>query len=116
MAEDTLRGAKAQVADKKEVIEALDRSVRWMERELARTVEKVKEEKVDEVVEVEVEAEEMEEGMVKEEVEAKVVVETPAKGGEPVAEDDDGVEGCGGDPAPTTGPGRLSWLAPTPQT
>ena len=47
----------------------------------ARTVEKVKEEDLDEVVEVEVEAEEMEEGMVKEEVEAKVVVETPARGG-----------------------------------
>ena len=35
---------------------------------------------MDEVVEVEEEAEEMEEGMVKEEVEANVVVETPAVG------------------------------------
>ena len=69
MAEDTLRRAKAKVAEKEEAIEALNRSVRWMERELARTVEKVKEEVVDEVVEVVVEAEEMEEGMVKEEVE-----------------------------------------------
>ena len=41
-------------------------------------MEKVKEEEVDEVVEVEVEADEKEDGMVKEEVEAKVVVETPA--------------------------------------
>ena len=48
--------------------------VRWMQRELATTVENVKEEEMDEVVGVEVEAEEMEEGMVKEEVEAKVVV------------------------------------------
>ena len=81
MADATLRKAKAKVAEKEEAIEALDRSVRRMEVVLARTMEKVKEEEVDEVVEVEVEAEEMEEGMVKEEVEAKVVVETPARGG-----------------------------------
>ena len=55
--------------------------MRWMERELAVVVERVKEEEVDEAVEVDVEAEEMEEGIVKEEVEAKVVVETPARGG-----------------------------------
>ena len=60
------------------MIEALHRGVRWMERELAAGVETVKEEEVDKVVEVDVEAEEMEEGIVKEEVKAKVVVETPA--------------------------------------
>ena len=81
MAEATLRKAKAKVAEKEEAIEALDRSVRRMEVVLVRAVEKVEEEEVDEVVEVELEAEEMEEGMVKEEVEAKVVVETPARGG-----------------------------------
>ena len=81
MAEDTLRRAKAKVAEKEEAIEALDRSVRWMERELPTAVEKVNEEEVDEVVEVEVEAEEMEEGLVKEDLEAKVVVETLAGGG-----------------------------------
>ena len=81
MPEDTLRRAKAKVAEKEEAIEALDRSWRWMERELAGTVQNVKEEEVDEVMEVEVEAEEREEGMVKEEVEAKVLVETPAAGG-----------------------------------
>ena len=81
MAEATLRKAKAKVAENEEAIEALDRSVRSMEVVLARTVEKVKEEEVDEVVEAEVEAEEMEEGTEKEEVEVKVVVETPARGG-----------------------------------
>ena len=113
MAEDTLRRAKAKVAEKEEAIEALNRSVRWMERELAKTVEKVKEEEVDEVVEVEVEAEEMEEGIVKEEVETKVVVETPAgRGGEPVAEGDDGVEGCGGPLGPAMEPGCPGWPPP----
>ena len=81
MAEATLRKAKAKVVEKEGAIEALDRSVQRMEVVLARTVEKVNEEEVNEVVEVEVEAEEMEEGMVKEEGEAKVVVETPARGG-----------------------------------
>ena len=81
MAEATLHMAKAKVAENEEAIEALDRSVRRMEVVLTRTVEKVKEEELYEVVEGEVEAEEMEEGMVKEEVEAKVVVETPARGG-----------------------------------
>ena len=81
MAEDTLRKAKAKVAEKGDAIEALDRSVRKTELVLARRLENVKEEEEDEVVEVEVEAEEMEEGMVKEEVEAKVVVERPAGGG-----------------------------------
>ena len=80
MAEDTLRKAKGKVAEKEEAIEALDQGVRWMERELAAVVERVNEEEVDEVVEVDVEAEEMEEGIVKEELEAKVVVETLAGG------------------------------------
>ena len=52
-----------------------------MELALARAVDKVKEEEEDEDVQVEVEPEGMEEGVVKEEVEAKVVVETPAGGG-----------------------------------
>ena len=81
MAKDTLRKAKAKVAEKGGPIEAFDRAVRRSERELAAVVAKVKEEEMDEVVEVEVEAEEMEEEIVKEEVEAKVVVETPAGGG-----------------------------------
>ena len=81
MAEDSLRRAKAKVAEKEEGVEMLDRSKRRMERELARTVEKVKEVEVDDVVEVEVEAKEVKQGMVKEEVEAKVVVKTPAGGG-----------------------------------
>ena len=62
MAEDTLRKAKEKVAEKEEAIEALDRAVRWSERELAAGVERVKEEEVDEVVEVDVEVEEIEEG------------------------------------------------------
>ena len=69
-------------ADKEEAIEALHCSVCRTELVLARMVEMVKEEEVDQVVEVEMEAEEMQEGMVKEEVEAKVVVETPAQRGE----------------------------------
>ena len=81
MAEDTLRKAQGKVAEKEEVIEALDCGVLWMQRELAAVVQRVKEEEVDEVVEVDVEAGEMEEGIVKEEVEAKVVVETPADRG-----------------------------------
>ena len=79
MAGDTLRKAKAKLAEKEEAIEPPDRSVRRTELVLARMVEKVKEDEEDEVVEVEVDAEEMEEGMVKEEVEAKVAVETPAR-------------------------------------
>ena len=67
MAEDTLRKAKEKVAEKEEAIEALDRAVWWSERELAAVVESVKEEVVHEVVEVDVEVEEMEQGIVKEE-------------------------------------------------
>ena len=57
MAEDLLRKAKAKVVEKEEGIEALDRSVRRMETVSAAAVDKVKEEEVEEVVEVEVEAE-----------------------------------------------------------
>ena len=81
MADDTLRKAKAKVVEKEEAIEALDRNVRRTELVLARRMEKVKEEEEDEVVGVEAGAEEMQEGMLKEEVEAKVVVGTPAGGG-----------------------------------
>ena len=108
MAKDTLRKAKAKRAEKEKAIEALDRGVRWMERELAAVVEKVREEEVDEVPEVEVQAEEMEEGMVKGEVEAKVVVETPAGGG--------GVSQWMQGPSWTCHETRLFWLTPIPQT
>ena len=72
--EANLRKAKAKVAEKEEAIEGFDRAVRQSERELAAVVARVKEEEVDEVVELDVEAEEMEEGIVKEEEEAKVLV------------------------------------------
>ena len=108
MAEDSLCKAKAKLVEKEEGIEALDRSVRRMETVWAAAVDKVKEEEVQEVVEVEVEVEpeDMEEETVKEEVEAKVVVETPVGGGggEPVAQVVVGVEGCGGHPGPAMGP------------
>ena len=80
---------------------------------LAAGVDKVKEEEEEVVVEVDVEPEEMDDGTVKEEVEAKVVVETPAGGGvEPVAQGDDGVQGCGGHPRLAMGPGRPGWPPP----
>ena len=76
-------------------------------------MDKVKEEEEEVVVEVDVEPAEMEEGTVKEEVEAKVVVETPAGGGgEPVAQGDDGVKGCGGHPGPAMGHGCPGWPPP----
>ena len=81
MAEANLRKAKAKVAEKEEAIEGFDRAVPRSERELAAVVARVKEEDVDEVVELDVEAEEMEEEIVKEEEEAKVVVATPPGGG-----------------------------------
>ena len=62
-----LRKAKAKVAEKEEAIEGFDRAVRRSERKLAAVVARVKEEEVDEVVELNVEAEEMEEEIVKEE-------------------------------------------------
>ena len=69
------------MAEKEEAIEGFDRAVRRSEGELAAVVARVKEEEVDEVVELGVEAEEMEEEIVKEEEEAKVVVARPAGGG-----------------------------------
>ena len=111
MAEDTLRKAKASVVEKEKAIEALDRSVRRTELVLARAVDNVKEEEEEVVVEVDVEPEEMEERTV------KVVVETPGGGGgvDPVAQGDDGVEGCRGHPGPAMGPGCPGW-PPAPQT
>ena len=94
--EANLRKAKAKVAEKKEAIQGFDRAVRRSEMELAAVVARVKEEEVDEVVELDVEAEEVEEEIVKEEEEAKLVVATPAGGGgEPGALWGAGVEGCG---------------------
>ena len=80
-AEANLRKAKAKVAEKEEAIEGFHRAVRRSERELAAVVARVKEEVVDEVVELDVEAKEVEEEILKEEEEAKVVVGTPAGGG-----------------------------------
>ena len=107
MAEDTFCKAKAKVVEKEKAIEALDYIVRRTELVLARAVDKVKEEEEDEAVEVDVEPQEMEEGMVKEEVEVKVVVETPAggRGGEPWAQGDEGVQGWGGHPGAAMKPG-----------
>ena len=76
--EANLRKAKAKVAEKEEAIEGFDRAVRRSERESAAVVGRVKDEEVDEVVELEAE---MEEGIVKEEEEAKVVVAAPGGGG-----------------------------------
>ena len=59
MAEHSLRKAKEKVEEKEEAIEALDCSVRRMETISAAEVDKVKEEEVEEVVEVELGAEEM---------------------------------------------------------
>ena len=98
------------MAEKEEAIEGFDCAVRRGERELAAVVARVKEEEMDEVVELDVEAEEMEEEIVKEEEEAKVVV--AGGGGEPVAQGDDGVEGCGGPLGPAMGPGCLGWPPP----
>ena len=81
MAEANLRKAKAKVAEKEEAIEAFDSAVRRSERELAAVVARVKEEVVDEVVELDVEAEQIEEEIVKQEGEAKVVLATPVGGG-----------------------------------
>ena len=79
--EANLRKVKAKVEEKEEAMEWFDRTVRRSERELAAVVARVKDEEVDEVVELDVEAEEMEEEIVKEEEEAKVVVAAPAGGG-----------------------------------
>ena len=73
--EGNLRKAKAKVAEKQAAIEGFDRAVRQSERELAAVVARVKNEEVDEVVEMDVHGE-MEEASVKEEEE-----EVPGGGG-----------------------------------
>ena len=78
--EANLRKAKAKVAEKEEAIEGFNRAVRRSKREFAAVVARVKDEEVDEVVEVDVEGE-MEEGIVKEEEETKVVMAAQAAGG-----------------------------------
>ena len=79
--EAKLRKAKAKVAEKQAAIEGFDQAVRQSERELAAVVARVKDEEVDEVVEVDVHGE-MEEASVKEEEEeTKVVEAAPAVGG-----------------------------------
>ena len=75
-----LRKAKAKVAEKQAAIEGFDLAVRQSERDLAAVVARVKDEEVDEVVEVDVHGE-MEEASVKEEEETKVVEAAPAGGG-----------------------------------
>ena len=82
--EANLRKGKPKVAEKEQAIEGFDRAVRQSERELAAVVARVKEKEVDEVDELDVEAEDMEEEIEKEEEEeeeAKVVVARPPGGG-----------------------------------
>ena len=86
MAEADLRQAKVKVAEKEEAIEGFDRAVRRSERQLAAVVARVKEEEVDEVVELDMKAEEMEEEIVKEENEAKVVWRRRQGGGGEVSQ------------------------------
>ena len=115
MGEHSIGKAKEKVEETEEEIQALDCTVRRMERIVAAEVDKVNVEEVDEVVEVEVEAEEMVEETVKEEVEAKVVVETGVGGGGGVAR----VFFCGRGmrgPSRTCHGTRPSWLAPSPKT
>ena len=113
--EANLRKAKLKVAEKQEAIEGFDWAVRRSERELAAVVARVKDEEVDEVVEVDVQGE-LEEASVKDdEEEMKVVEAAPARGGdEPVAQGVDGVEGCRGHPGPAMGPGSRG-LPPPPK-
>ena len=81
-AEANLRKAKAKVAEKAAAVEGFDRAVRQCERQLAAVVARVKEQEVDEVVEVDVHDEMEEEASVKdEEAETKVVETAPAGGG-----------------------------------
>ena len=68
------------MAEKQEAIEGFDRAVRRSERELAAVVARVKDEEVDDVVEVDVQGE-MEEASVKEEEEETKVVEAAPAGG-----------------------------------
>ena len=81
-AEANLRKAKAKVAEKAAAVEGFERAVRQCERQLAAVVARVKDEEVDEVVEVDVHGEMEEEASVKdEEEETKVVEAAPARGG-----------------------------------
>ena len=113
-AEANLRKAKAKVAEKAAAVEGFERAVRQCERQLAAVVERVKDEEVDEVVEVDVHGGMEEEASVKdEEEETKVVEAAPAGGGdERLAQGVDGVEGCGGPPGPVVGPGSPRWPPP----
>ena len=81
-AETNLRKAKAKVAEKAAAVEGFERAARQCERQLAAVVARVKDEEVDEVVEVEVHGKVEEEASVKdEEEETKVVEAAPAGGG-----------------------------------
>ena len=113
-AEANLRKAKAKVAEKQAAVEGFDRAVRQSERQLAAVVARVKDEEVDELVEVDVHGEMEEEASVKdEEEETKVVEAAPAGGGdERLPQGVDGVEGCGGPPGPAMGPGSPCWPPP----
>ena len=114
-AEANLRKAKAKVAEKAAAVEGFEPAVRECERQLAAVVARVKDEEVDEVVEVDVHGEMEEEASVKdEEEETKVVEAAPAGGGgdERLAQRVDGVEGCGGPPRPAVGPGSPGWPPP----
>ena len=113
-AEANLRKAKAKVTEKAAAVEGFERAVRHCERQLAAVVARVKDEEVDEVVEVDVQGEMEEEASVKdEEEETKVVEAAPAGGGdERLAQGVDGVEGCGGPPGPAMGPGSPGWHPP----
>ena len=105
---------RRRVAEKEEAFEGFDRAVRRSERELAAAVARVKEEEVmDEVVELDVEAEDMEQGIVKEEEEAKVVA-APAGGG--VSQWLRGMMGSRDAGALQDPPWDPALLAPSPQT
>ena len=78
--EADLRKAKAKVVEKQAAIEGFDRAVRQSDSELAVVVARVKDEEVDEVMEVDVHGE-MEEASVKEEEEETKVVEAAPRGG-----------------------------------
>ena len=81
-AEAHLRKAKAKVAEKAAAVEGFERAVRQCERQLAAVVARVKDEEVDEVVEVDVHGEVEEVASVKDEEEkTKVVEAAPVRGG-----------------------------------
>ena len=113
-AEANLRKAKAKVAEKAAAVEGFERAVRQCERQLAAVVARVKDEEVDEVVEVDVHGEVEEEASVKDEEEETKAVEAAPAGGEDerLAQGFDGVEGCGGPPRPAMGPRSPGWPPP----